>query len=333
MALWVTLRDADPGPPPTADEAPSADAAPARALGVALQWPPPDDPRTRAILVGRVSSITPEVAMKMGVLQPREGRFDFAAADGLVALAERDGLAVRGHTLVWYKHLPAWLAGRGWSREELVEVLRAHVRAVVGHYRGRVAEWDVVNEPLDGGGRLRESIWMRAIGPEYIDIALAAARQADPGARLMINEYGVEGPGPKRDALLSLVASLRRRGVPLDGVGLQGHVRTDDHPTREQLDETIRAFAGLGASVSISELDVAERPPPARPAAEDAAQARVYAIFGGACAASPACRGVTVWGLSDADSWLGPEARALPFDADRLPKPAWTALVAALDGG
>lgn len=309
---------------------PHAPSSPAgRRIGVAVgSWVLGD--AHAAAMVGRhFGSVTPENEMKMDALQPQRGRFAFEEADAIVAMAERNGLQVRGHTLVWHRQVPAWITQREWTRAELLAVLRDHVRTVVAHFRGRVGEWDVVNEPLDADGRLRGSIWLRVIGPDYIDEALRTARAADPGARLVLNEFNAERPGPKRDGLRALARGLRDRGVPLDGIGLQGHVRTDWHPTRSELRDAIRGFTRLGLSVSLTELDVATDGTPGTPAERLALQASVYGIYAGACADLRGCRGLTVWGLGDAVSWLGPDALALPFDDAYSPKPAWDALVAA----
>lgn len=325
MALGVMLlaahgRAADAGP-----------VARGPLLGVAVEAGDFSQAGAAAVLGPPVRSITPENAMKMDALQPRPGRWSFGTADALVAEARARGMRVRGHTLIWHRQQPPWLAGRVWTRPELLAVLRDHVRTTVGHFRGRVAEWDVVNEPLAADGTLRESVWLRVIGPTYIEEALRAARAADPRARLVINDYNAERAGPKRDGLLALARRLRARGAPLDGVGLQGHVRTDWHPTADELRETFREFGRLGLSVGVTELDVEIRGAGAQ-AERSARQAEVYRLYGEACA-SAGCRGLTVWGLRDDRSWLGADAEALPFRSDYSPKPAWGALLTALGSG
>jgi endo-1,4-beta-xylanase len=301
-------------------------------IGVAVGWSALTDPRSQRLIGRRYGSVTPENEMKMNALQPERGRFSFARADAIVALAERNGQEVRGHALVWHRQIPAWITGRAWTRPELLGVLREHVRAVVSHFRGRVAEWDVINEPLAAGGGLRDNIWLRVIGPDYIDEALRAARASDPDARLLVNEFNAERPGPKLEGLRALVRGLRERGTPLDGVGLQGHARTDWHPTPAELTATMRGFTLQGLTVSVTELDVATDRSPGSLAERLALQSKVYGIYGAVCAGTPGCRGLTVWGLTDPDSWLGPQALALPFDANYSPKPAWGALVTAWGG-
>jgi endo-1,4-beta-xylanase len=273
--------------------------------------------------------VTPEYEMEMSYLEPRPGVFTFARADRIVRFAESHGLAIRGHALVWDELLPAWVRERRWTRQGLATVLRHYVEAVVGHYRGQVGEWDVVNEPLAADGKLRHSLWERVIGPGYIPIALLAAHHADPHARLFINDYGIGWPGPKERAMRRLVDRLRSNGVPVDGVGVEAHYDIHIHPDRSQLQEALRDLAATGASVEITELDVTSLGH-AGLAERLARQARVYAIAGGACRAVGACDAVTTWGITDADSWRGADERALPFDARFRAKPAWRSLLRAL---
>ena len=120
--------------------------------------------------------------------------------------------------------LPAWLTEGTWTRDELIAIIREHITTVVGHYRGRVAAWDVVNEGVGDDGSLRDTIWLRGIGPEYIDMAFRWAHEADPDALLFYNDYAGEGLGTKSDAIYALVQGLLERGVPINGVGLQMHV-------------------------------------------------------------------------------------------------------------
>jgi endo-1,4-beta-xylanase len=282
------------------------------------------------VLLSNFRSVTPEYEMEMSYLEPRPGSFAFARADRIVRFAEDHGLAIRGHALVWDELLPAWVRERRWTRKGLATVLRRYVATVVGHYRGQVGEWDVVNEPLAPDGTLRHSLWERVIGPGYIPIALRAAHRADPHARLFINDYGIGWPGPKERAMRRLLTRLRSNGVPVDGVGVEAHYDIHIHPEPGELREALRDLAATGASVEITELDVTALGP-AGLAERLARQARVYAIAGGACRAVGACDAVTTWGITDADSWRGADERALPFDARFRAKPAWRSLLRSLE--
>jgi endo-1,4-beta-xylanase len=275
------------------------------------------------------TSATPENAMKWSFVHPERTEFDFGPADRLVELARSTGKRVRGHALVWDRQLPDWVADGDWARDELAGVLRDHVGTVVRHYRGRVAEWDVVNEPFDPDGSWNDGVFHRVLGPRYVDIAFRAARAADPDARLYLNELGAEPPGARARSLLRLARDLAHRGVPIDGVGFQNHTSVLGFPTREELRSRFDAVGALGLDAAITEMDVIV--PPERPIPDASArQARAYREAGRACVEAPNCTGLTIWGVTDEFSWLGAERSPLPFDADGAAKPALTGLLEAL---
>jgi endo-1,4-beta-xylanase len=284
------------------------------------------------------NTLTTEGEMKWDYTERSRGVRDFSAGDRLVTFARQHGMKVRGHTLVWSQFNPSWLQTGQFSRSELVDILRNHIIAEVRHYRGKVAEWDVVNEPLDGSGKLGDSLWLRGIGPEYIEMAFRWAHEADPRAKLFINENGVERSGPKLDALVKLVAKLRSRGVPIDGVGFQSHFGGLHGPltgkTGTELTASMNKFSALRVETTVTELDVAIPSRPSR--GELKAQAKVYENVLRACLASPTCDTVIVWGFTDAHSWI-PAARpgwgaATLFDAQYRPKVAYEAWVGILAG-
>ncbi len=231
---------------------------------------------------------------------------------------------MRGHTLIWHVQNPAWLGGL--DARALRSALRAHVRAVVGRYRGRVADWDVVNEVVLDDGALRPEPFLDKLGARYIADAFTWAREADPDARLWINEIGAEGIGPKSDRLYALVRSLLADGAPLGGVGFQGHFSEQGVPATFRAN--LERFAALGLKVAITELDVALKLP--EDDAKRAHQARIYGDAAGACRAVPACAGVTVWGFTDRHSWIAANqpgfGAATLLDGDLRAKPAYTAL-------
>ena len=290
-----------------------------------LTW---SDARYRQTLLANFGSITSEWEMKMDSIEPTRGTFDFSRGDQLAAFAAANGLKLRGHTLLWHEQLPAWMSQGAWTRATLEPVLKTYVQTVVTHYRGKIDSWDVVNEPLNEDGTMRQNLWYRVIGPDYIQLALQWARQADPNARLFVNDFNVEKPHPKRDGLLRLVNDLRSKGAPLDGVGLQAHFTTSWYATRAELTGTLQLFANLGLRVEITELDVATAN--ATDPAELTKQAAIYGDVGAACRAVTACDRVTTWGITDSSTWLGPDKRPLPFDVNYAAKPAYTALAAAL---
>jgi len=305
-----------------------------RPLGMAVQEPAAlkDDAYVRAF-VTTATSLTPENELKWGIVQPQPNRYDFGPADDLAQLAERTGKRVRGHTLVWDEQLPAWVTSRPWSADALRAAMVEHVKTVVSRYRGRIASWDVVNEPFGDDGKLKPDVFARVLGPSYIESALQAAHEADPGAKLFVNELAAERPGPKRDALLALAADLRRRGVPLDGIGLQDHTTLDGAPTQAELEDTMGRIAALGLDVELTEVDVAIPPGTPTTPAVLGAQAAAFGAAARACADVSRCTGMTVWGVDDKWSWLGAAQRPLLFDATARPKPALAAVRTALGGG
>ncbi len=286
-------------------------------------------------LAREYNALTPENAMKWDTIHPEQNRYDFAPADSIVRFARAHDMAVRGHTLVWYRQVPSWVTDRSWTRPELEQVLHDHIRRVVGHYRGKIAQWDVVNEAFDSEGKLRDSIWMRVIGPEYIDLAFRWAHEADSDAKLFYNDYDLEFPGAKARAVMALVRDLQRRGVPIDGVGIQAHELTVRPPSRNELQSALRGYAGLGLDVGITELDVGVYLPTS--AAKLDEQAAVYSDVLDACLAVSRCGTFVTWGFTDKYSWIPSElpgfGDALPFDANYATKPAFTALRRGLARG
>jgi endo-1,4-beta-xylanase len=294
-------------------------------LGTAVQ-PAPFESNAlyRTVLTQEFSSVTAESQLKWDLLQPTEGKFDWAGADALVEFAEQNTMAVRGHTLVWHTALPAWLERGAYTPQQLRDLLRGYIHDTVGRYRGRIGVWDVVNEPLaDTSGQLRKSLWLNALGPGYVADALRWAHEADPQAKLYINDFGVENLNRKSDALYAMVAQLRADGVPIHGVGFQTHVTVNTPPTT--LRENLRRFADLGVDVAITELDV--RTPAAATDASSSAQAVVYANVLRDCLAVPRCVSVTVWGFTDQYSWIPYTypgwGNACLFDATFRPKTAY----------
>jgi endo-1,4-beta-xylanase len=281
----------------------------------------------RMVLSQEFDSVTSESQMKWDIVEPARGEYDWTSSEALVRFAEANGQTVRGHTLVWHDALPGWVANGTFSPEQLRDLLREHIHTVVGRFKGRVAAWDVVNEPIaDTGGKLRRSLWMTALGPGYIADALRWAHEADPAAKLYINDYGVETANAKSDALYNVVAGLRRDGVPVHGVGFQSHLALGTDLTT--LDANLRRFADLGLDIAVTEMDV-RLPLPATPA-QHVAQAGLYTRVLQSCLAVARCVSYTVWGFTDRYSWV-PYAYpgwgdACLFDATFQPKPAYQQL-------
>lgn len=289
-------------------------------------------PGYRSAFLERFEALTPENEMKMEVLQPARGRFAFGAADRLVDLAREHRMPVRGHTLVYDRQLPRWLTDPmvPWTRASLLEVMRQHISTVVQRYRGRVDRWDVVNEAVDGNGALKRSLWQRVIGDDYIGLAFRFAREADPTARLVYNDHTLERPAPHQDGVYRLLADLRARGVPIDGIGFQAHIAPGNVPTAAELDKTFSRFASLGLRLEVTEAD-APFPGPATPQ-RIAEQTDHFSRLANACWEHVGCDRMTVWGVDDGHSWLGVERGATLLDPSLGPKPAYAAARDALRG-
>lgn len=284
-----------------------------------------------SVLARQFSSVTPENAMKWEVVEPRRGTADYSTADRLVAFARRNHQAVRGHNLVWHRQLPSWLTQGAFTKTELARILQRHIREEVSHFRGRVYAWDVVNEPLDDSGGLRDTIWRRALGPDYIAKALEWAHSADPKAKLYLNDYGIEGSGLKANAMLALVKRLLARYVPIDGVGFESHLDLQ-YGFPGDMAGNMRRFARLGLDVAVTEADVRMPLPTTRD--ELATQASYYRQLIGACLAVKRCVSFSVWGFTDRYSWIPKwfpgEGAADLYDRNLKPKPAYGAVHDAL---
>lgn len=306
----------------------------------------------RAILAAQFSSITAEYEMKPDIIAPTQGSYDWSRSDALMDWAEANGIAVRGHALLWHQTTPAWfLSG---SPADIRAKLQQYVTDVVSRYAGRIHAWDVVNEVASdsGGGTApyRDSNWYQAVGNgDYIDWAFEAARAADPACKLFINDYNTELPA-KRARYLEIIADLLARGVPLDGVGHQFHLQINADPADSLA--AIDAVDALGAGLEnhATEIDVSVYSDPGEcfaggvncaasygsqaanvPASVYAAQAQIYRGLFDGFVQRPSVTSVTVWGLHDGQSWLNsfPVSRnnyPLLFDPDRQPKPAFHAV-------
>jgi endo-1,4-beta-xylanase len=260
-------------------------------------------------------------------VHPEPGRYEWRGADTIVEYAEAHDMLVRGHTLVWHNQLPSWVEEGQWSREELLDVLHDHIHTVVGRYEGRIAAWDVVNEAVDDRGRLRDTIWLQVIGPEYIELAFRWAHEADPEAELFYNDYSAEAMGAKSDAVYALVEELIAEGVPIHGVGLQMHLQLGRAPSHARVAANLERLAGLGLKTQITEMDVRVRDTEPHTLER---QAEVYGATLRLCLDAPSCTAFVLWGFTDRHSWV-PTAfdgwgSPLIFDAGYAPKPAYERL-------
>jgi endo-1,4-beta-xylanase len=290
-----------------------------------------NDAGYRSAIAREFNSVTPENVMKWETVEPQQGVTDYTAAEGLLRFARANHQVVRGHTLVWHSQLPSWLTSGTFTNEELEAILRRHIFEEAGHFRGRIDAWDVVNEAFNEDGTLRDTIWLRALGPDYIAKAFRWAHEADPHAKLYYNDYNLESIGPKSDAALALVGQLKAQGVPIDGVGFQGHLGIQ-YPYPDTFGENLKRFAAAGVDVAITEADV-RMILPVTPE-KLATQATYFGNMMRSCVAVRRCVSFTLWGFTDRYSWIpgffDGEGAATPFDESLRPKPAYFALRDAL---
>jgi endo-1,4-beta-xylanase len=269
--------------------------------------------------------LTPENQMKWKHIHPRQNFYDWGG-DEHVLFAESNNMKVHGHTLVWHLALPEWLAYI--PKEQLEKVLADHIKTVVGHYRGRVHIWDVVNEAILVNRNLafyRRSKWYSAMKASYIPKAFQYAHNADPQAILLYNDYGIETLNPKSDFLYQEIQRWLSAGVPIHGIGFQMHSSVSFRNFRS-LAANMQRFADLGLDIYITELDVYTT------RSQFKEQAEVYRGVVETCLAQPRCKAVQTWGVSDIHSWLSDRAYPLLFDRVYRPKPAYYAIQNALSG-
>jgi len=292
------------------------------------------DPEYLPALRKDFNSVTAEGAMKWGATQPEYGVFNFGPADWIMDFAEANGLSVRGHTLIWEQSIvdatPDYVTAIT-DPEELRALMANHIQTVVGRYRGRIDAWDVVNEPLETlGSRLYENVFYELLGPGYIAEAFELAHAADPDATLFLNETLISAGSPevRFNVLLTLVADLLDQGVPLHGVGLQGHFIIAA-PKRDELRANIEKLAELGVVVELTEVDIVLRGTGDETTRLER-QRQDYFDLASACVAVEACRRITLWGFTDRYTWINdffqPGLAPLPLNENYERKPAYFGL-------
>lgn len=304
------------------------------AIGAGVNEVRMDRERYQSLVLENVTSITPQNAFKWENTEPAQGHYDFSAVDPLVQFAANHHLRVRACCLAWHTQNPKWLTTGTFTKAQATAIFRAHIKAVVGRYKGKVAQWDVVNEVFHTAtGKVVpfDSVWLKTMGPTYIAEAFRAAHEADPKAQLFANEFGNEGPGGHFDAFYNLVRKLKAEGVPINGVGLQMH-RGLEHPTAAEVLLVMQKYAALGLQVEITEMDL-PLPLPADQAALQR-QGVLFRQMTATCLRLAACTGITFWGVDDGDR-IGTLIRAnrgahTMFDKTGAPKPAYFGVVAAL---
>ena len=314
-------------------------------FGASVSRPMLDSPEIPMLVRRYCRIITLGGALYWTKVHPEAETFNFADADFLSDYARQNGLLARGHTLVWHESVPPWLPS-ALAGPNPRGVLEKHISTVVGHLHGKLHSWDVVNEVIaPENGRsdgLRDSVFLRTLGPEFVGTAFRLARAADPQPLLGYNEYGIEPDGAfferKRTAVLRLLESLRKSEVPIDYFGVQGHLDGTQRYSEAVFGQFLREVEGLGLRVMITELDVDDRALPTDPPKRDRKIADIYDRFLSITLGAVRPEAVITWGLLDRDSWYqhirprndGTPQRSLPFDDDGRPKAAWSVIARRL---
>jgi endo-1,4-beta-xylanase len=290
-----------------------------RYFGTAIASGKLGDSAYTSIAAREFNMVTAENEMKIDATEPQRGQFNFSAADRVYNWAVQNGKQVRGHTLAWHSQQPGWM--QSLSGSALRQAMIDHINGVMAHYKGKIVQWDVVNEAFaDGSSGARRDSNLQRTGNDWIEVAFRAARAADPSAKLCYNDYNVEDwTWAKTQAMYSMVRDFKQRGVPIDCVGFQAHFNSGS-PYNSNFRTTLQNFAALGVDVAVTELDI------------QGASPTTYAAVTNDCLAVSRCLGITVWGVRDSDSWRS-EQTPLLFNNDGSKKAAYTAVLNALNGG
>ena len=301
------------------------------------------DVEYRDRMAAEFSSLSPENQAKWEYVHPSRDFYNFYPMDAIVRFAQENRQVVRGHTLLWHSQNPEWLEQGNFTDEELRAILKEHIQTVVGRYAGRIQQWDVANEIVkDDGSGLRVgptseggNIWITRLGPGIVADAFRWAHEADPQAKLFLNDYGVEGINAKSTAYYELVKRLKAEGVPVDGFAIQGHLSTQ-YGFPGDLQANLQRFDALGLETAITELDVRMVLPEdgVPTSAQQAQQADYYRRALQACLGVEDCDSFTIWGFTDEYSWVPvfftEEGSATVMTADYERKPAYYALQSTL---
>jgi len=313
------------------------EAAEAAQLRVGVAAAPRDEEWNR-LISEEFNALSPEGELVWKVIHPGPEEWRFEGADRTLGFTEEQGLFTTVSHFVWdqatnISGTPGWVKTIR-DPDELRRVMRDHLAAITARYGGKIDRWIVVNEPLEySGTTLYRNHFYNVLGPDYISETFRIAEEAAPDSELWLNEIFTENNPAKAKALVGLAADLVATGVPIDGVGLQGHLFAGD-PDYDLVQDTMQRLGDLGLKVAITEMDA---PVEADLPSRFEVQAQRMAGMVRACLAVPACDSVTFWGLDDEVSWLNsflaPNLDPLLFDASLQPKPAYFAVRDVLLGG
>lgn len=317
-------------------------------------------PEELAVVRENFNSIVAENCMKSERLVANQDVYDFTTSDKFVNFGIENNMVVHGHTLIWHSQTPKWFfkdsLDQEITREELIQRMKNHIHTVVTRYKGKIKTWDVVNEAVLDDGTLRKSKFYNLLGEDFIKMAFEFAHEADPEAELYYNDYSTALP-EKREGIVRMVKKLQEQGVPIHGIGMQGHVGMD-YPELKEFEKSITAFANLGLKVSITEFDITVLPSPWKnqgaevsanfqykeamnpypeklpDTVSNALNQRYLEFFKLFLKHHKKIDKVTLWGVNDGNSWrndwpvAGRTDYPLLFDRDNKPKSVVDSIIA-----
>jgi endo-1,4-beta-xylanase len=293
--------------------------------------------RYRNLIISEFNSITPEKSMKASFIHPQKDVYDFAEVDYLIDFCKSNNKRLHGHTLVWYKSNPRWMETFKGDKNAWEALLKDHIQTIVKHCKGSVKSWDVVNEAFNADGSLRQNIWLKNIGEDYIEKAFLYAAEADPEAVLFYNDYDLESRPEKLNAVLKFFTNLRSKGMKIDGIGMQMHISIT-YPYVSDINIAAVKAESEGFAVHFSEFDISL----VKTGKLLMMNKHLLKVQGGSMKEIVAGYrklnrnnrfGITMWGLSDSDSWLTDKNgndKPLLFDSWYRVKPAYCGFLEGL---
>ncbi|UHG90685.1 endo-1,4-beta-xylanase [Spirosoma oryzicola] len=281
--------------------------------------------RYKSVIQENCNSITTENSAKMNRIQPKAGQFNWTDTDALVNFAKQSNMKVHGHTLIWHNAVPDWVTNFQGDSLAWEKLMKTHIQTVVGHYKGKIKSWDVVNEAFEADGTLKKSIWYQHLGPDYIARCFQYAHEADPQALLFYNDNNSAYLPKRSDAVFAMLKNLKQRNIPINGVGLQMHITVST--PEAALSSVISQYASTGLLIHISELDIRMNPNLSTTFVLTDAIKNAHALKYKAIAkiyksivTTGQQFGITTWNVGDNDSWLLTESKSedhpLLFDKD-----------------
>lgn len=300
-----------------------------------------NDKEYKEVLQREFNMVVGENSMKWSKLRPNKDTFDFDQADKLVDFAEENKMAIRGHTLIWDVKLPDWITD-GTADEEMLDLLETHIKTVAGRYKGRIYAWDVVNEPITDEGEFVDSQLFKRLGEKYIELAFKWAKEADPNAKLFLNDWGSDSINKRSNKLYEIVKNLIAKKVSIDGIGFQMHLglgRCKTSPTIPEMSsirENFKRFSDLGLEIHITEMDIQVNYGEGTVEEKLRQQAEAYKNILETALEFTNFKALVVWGVNDKYTWItglneGSEDAPLIFDKENKPKLAYFALKEALE--